>query len=106
MSRNGASASLALISCLFVCILAGCATKLASTPAAAVPDPAHSSPPLEPSVQGEPSDIGAILAPIFARAKIPGGGAVVLRGHRIVAQGVAGVRKRGSVERITINDQF
>src|SRR5499427_10675590 len=32
--------------------------------------------------------------------------AAVLRGERIVAQGAAGVRKRGSAERITLDDRF
>src|SRR5437660_4900373 len=30
----------------------------------------------------------------------------VLRGERIIAQGVAGVRKRGTAERITLDNQF
>ena len=32
--------------------------------------------------------------------------AAVLRGGRIIAQGAAGVRKRGTAERITLDDQF
>src|SRR4029077_10661518 len=32
--------------------------------------------------------------------------AAVLRGERVIAQGVAGVRKRGTAERITLNDRF
>ena len=100
------SAALPLFCCLVLCILAGCATKPAAPPEAAASHPARSSLPLVPAVQGEPRDIGDILSPIFVRAKIPGGAAVVLRGNRIVAQGVAGVRRRGAAEVITINDQF
>ena len=32
--------------------------------------------------------------------------AAVLRGERMIAHGVAGVRKRGTAERITLNDRF
>src|SRR5208283_3341976 len=32
--------------------------------------------------------------------------AAVLRGERIIAQGAAGVRKRGTAERITLDDRF
>jgi CubicO group peptidase (beta-lactamase class C family) len=53
-----------------------------------------------------PTDIGGLLEPIIARAQIPGMAALVLRGHRIVAQGVAGVRKQGASEPITLGDQF
>ncbi|MEI6862020.1 MAG: serine hydrolase domain-containing protein [Verrucomicrobiota bacterium] len=47
-----------------------------------------------------------MLESVIARARIPGIAAVVLRGDEIVAQGVAGVRKRGSPEAITLADQF
>jgi CubicO group peptidase (beta-lactamase class C family) len=53
-----------------------------------------------------PRDISSTLAPIIARAKIPGAAAVVLYGDRIVAEGVAGVRKKGNDAPITIDDQF
>jgi CubicO group peptidase (beta-lactamase class C family) len=53
-----------------------------------------------------PISLDATLAPIIRRAKIPGMAAVVLRGNRIIAQGVAGVRKQGASERITLDDQF
>jgi CubicO group peptidase (beta-lactamase class C family) len=46
------------------------------------------------------------LESIVGKTKIPGMAAVVLRGDRIVAQGVAGVRRRGSPERITLGDKF
>ena len=53
-----------------------------------------------------PVNIDATLAPIIARAEIPGMAAVVLRGDKVVALGVAGVRKRGAPELISPNDQF
>lgn len=53
-----------------------------------------------------PTDLGPLLEPIIARHGIPGIAAVALRGDRIVAQGVAGVRKAGTTERITLADKF
>jgi CubicO group peptidase (beta-lactamase class C family) len=53
-----------------------------------------------------PIDVHEVIAPIFEAAEIPGGAALVLRGDQIVAQGVAGVRKRGSTEAIALDDKF
>ena len=53
-----------------------------------------------------PVDISSTLEPIVASAKVPGMAAVVLRGDEVVAQGVAGVRRKGSPERIALGDQF
>jgi CubicO group peptidase (beta-lactamase class C family) len=53
-----------------------------------------------------PVNIDATLEATIVRAKIPGMAAVVLRGDHIIAQGVAGVRKKGATEIITIDDQF
>jgi CubicO group peptidase (beta-lactamase class C family) len=47
-----------------------------------------------------------VLDPIIRRARIPGAAALVLRGDRIIAQGAAGVRKRGSNVSVSIDDQF
>ena len=52
------------------------------------------------------ADVGALLAPLLAKHKIPGMAAVVLRGGQIVAQGVAGVRQAGGAERVTLDDRF
>lgn len=52
------------------------------------------------------ANVDTILQRVIARGKIPGMAAVVLRGDRIIAQGVAGVRKKGGVEPITLNDEF
>jgi CubicO group peptidase (beta-lactamase class C family) len=53
-----------------------------------------------------PVDISATLEPIVERTRIPGMAAVVLRGDEVIAQGVAGVRRKGSPERLTLGDKF
>ena len=54
-----------------------------------------------------PMNVDATLQAILGRgAQHFGMVAAVLRGERIIAQGVAGVRKRGTAERITLDDQF
>src|SRR6186997_145659 len=54
-----------------------------------------------------PVNIDAILQSILGTGSQRYGlAAAVLRGERIIAQGVAGVRKRGSAERITLDNQF
>ena len=54
-----------------------------------------------------PVNVDAILLSILGRgAERFGMAAAVLRGERIIAQGVAGVRKRGTAARITLDDRF
>lgn len=53
-----------------------------------------------------PADPRALLAAIGERNRIPGLAAAVLYGDRIVAQGVAGVRRSGSKVAVTLDDQF
>ena len=54
-----------------------------------------------------PVNVDAILLSILGRGNERFGmAAAVLRGERIIAQGAAGVRKRGTAERITLDDQF
>jgi len=54
-----------------------------------------------------PMNVDATLQAILGRgAQHFGMVAAVLRGERIIAQGVAGVRKRGTAERITLDDRF
>ncbi len=54
-----------------------------------------------------PVNVDAILQAILGRGdKRFGMAAAVLRGERIIAQGAAGVRKRGTAERITLDDRF
>src|SRR5882672_4345894 len=54
-----------------------------------------------------PVDVDAILQSILGRGGERFGiVAAVLRGERIIAQGVAGVRKRGTAERIRLDDRF
>ena len=54
-----------------------------------------------------PVNVDAILQSILGRGgERFGMVAAVLRGERMIAQGVAGVRKRGTTERITLDDRF
>ena len=54
-----------------------------------------------------PVNVYAILLSILGRGgERFGMVAAVLRGERIIAQGAAGVRKRGTAERITLDDRF
>jgi len=54
-----------------------------------------------------PVNVDAILQSILGRGgERFGMAAAVLRGERIIAQGIAGVRKRGTAERITLDDRF
>jgi CubicO group peptidase (beta-lactamase class C family) len=54
-----------------------------------------------------PVNVDAILQSILGRGSERFGmAAAVLRGERIIAQGAAGVRKRGTAERITSDDRF
>jgi len=54
-----------------------------------------------------PVNVDAILQSILGRGgERFGMAAAVLRGERIIAQGAAGVRKRGTAERITLDNQF
>src|SRR5436189_5937248 len=54
-----------------------------------------------------PVNVDAILQAILGRGgERFGMAAAVLRGERIIAQGDAGVRKRGTGQRITFDDRF
>src|SRR6185503_12429489 len=54
-----------------------------------------------------PVNVDAILLSILGRGgERFGMVAAVLQGQRIIAQGAAGVRKRGTAERITLEDRF
>src|SRR3974390_1003307 len=54
-----------------------------------------------------PVNVDAILLSILGTgAQRFGMAAAALQGERIIAQGGAGVRKRGSAERITLDNQF
>lgn len=64
-------------------------------------------PPGSSAEENAPVNFDATLQSILGRgAERFGMGAAVLRGERIIAQGIAGVRKRGSAERITLDDRF
>jgi CubicO group peptidase (beta-lactamase class C family) len=71
--------------------------------------PARPGSPVSPLLKAAddvPANLGPLLAQIGGRNHIPGFAAAVLRGDRIVAQGVAGVRRSGSKIAVTIDDQF
>ncbi len=64
-------------------------------------------PPGSSEEDNAPVNVDAILQSILGRGgERFGMVASVLRGERIIAQGVAGVRKRGTAERITLDDRF
>jgi len=58
------------------------------------------------STSADVVDLGPKLQPFIAREQIPGMAALVLRGDRIVAEGVAGIRKKGSPEAVKMGDEF
>src|SRR3954464_14886374 len=65
------------------------------------------SPPGSSEEDNAPVNVDAILRAILGRgAERFGMAAVVLRGERIIAQGAAGIRKRGTAQRITLDDRF
>ena len=65
------------------------------------------SPPGSSEEDNAPVNVDAILQSILGRGDERFGmAAAVLRGERIIAQGAAGVRKRGTAERITLDDRF
>src|SRR5882724_5467320 len=60
-----------------------------------------------PEENNAPVNVDAILQSILGRGgERFGMAAAVLRGERIIAQGAAGVRKRGTGQRITFDDRF
>jgi len=54
----------------------------------------------------EPRDLGPDLAPLVAKHGVPGLVAAVVEGDRTTALGAAGVRARGSEERVLAGDRF
>jgi CubicO group peptidase (beta-lactamase class C family) len=65
------------------------------------------SPPGSSEKNNGPVNVDAILQSMLGRGgERFGMAAAVLRGERIIAQGAAGVRKRGTAERITLDDRF
>lgn len=64
-------------------------------------------PPGSSAEDDAPANVDAILQSILGRGgERFGMAAAVLRGERIIAQGATGVRKRGTAERITLDDRF
>jgi CubicO group peptidase (beta-lactamase class C family) len=55
---------------------------------------------------GATRDLSPLIAPIVERHKLPGMVAAVVQGDEPVALGAAGVRRKGSPERVTVGDRF
>jgi CubicO group peptidase (beta-lactamase class C family) len=53
-----------------------------------------------------PKDVSPLLVPIIQKHKVPGMAACVVRDAEVVAFGVAGVRTRGKLDKITVADRF
>ncbi|HVS52891.1 MAG TPA: serine hydrolase domain-containing protein [Opitutaceae bacterium] len=102
MSRSDWIAPLWLVAAVGLC---GCASDRSANVAS--PSKPRSEANATRTVSPDaPEDLSALLAAALARTKIPGVAALVLRGDRVIAQGVAGVRKLGAAEPVTIEDEF
>ena len=53
-----------------------------------------------------PRDLSALLEPLRAKWKAPALGAAVIRAHSLAGLGVAGVRRQGVGERVTVDDRW
>ncbi len=53
-----------------------------------------------------PEDVSALLPPTLLQHNVPGMTAAIVTGNRVVALGAAGLRERGSSEKVTVNDRF
>ncbi len=53
-----------------------------------------------------PIDLSPLLQSVISAADIPGAAALVIRGDEVIAQGVAGVRKRGSNVAVSLTDRW
>jgi CubicO group peptidase (beta-lactamase class C family) len=58
------------------------------------------------AVAQEPASLDADLEELCKKYAVPGMAAAAWKGGRVAAQGVGGVRKAGSPEKVTINDKF
>lgn len=77
---------------------------LTALPCAAFQEPRALPSAIQPAAT--PRDISALLQPIIEKHKVPGMAAAIVKGWDIEAQGVVGVRKSGSPEKITLQDKF
>jgi CubicO group peptidase (beta-lactamase class C family) len=53
-----------------------------------------------------PRDVSPLVASILERHEVPGMVGAIVDTHGVVAIGAAGVRRRGSPEKVTVNDRF
>lgn len=56
--------------------------------------------------QAGPADLNPILQPILDMHKLPGMAGAIVHGDRVIAIGAVGIRKRGSVVPVSIDDEF
>jgi CubicO group peptidase (beta-lactamase class C family) len=89
-------------------LLAAVGLSLMGQRAAAISGETHRDPPQgKVAKPGQaPHDASPLLEPILTRHKIPGMAAAVVRGNRTVALGAAGIRRRGSPEKVSLHDRF
>lgn len=71
-------------------------------------DPAAAALPISfrPSASADVADLSAALEPVRAKHKLPALAGAAIRGGKVVALGVTGVRKAGGDERVTPDDLF
>lgn len=74
-----------------------------ATAAAAVPRGQTPPATKEPKL---PRDLSARIAPMVERHELPGMVAAVVEGEEVVGLAAAGVRRRGSPEKVTVDDRF
>ena len=63
-------------------------------------------PPTANGAPASPRDLSALIAPIVERHDLPGMVAAVIEGEEVVGLGAAGVRRKGSPEKVTVDDRF
>ncbi len=78
----------------------------AALPAVAQQPAPPASPQSPPAPPSEVRNLSALLSPIIQKHDVPGMVAGIVVGDRLVAAGAAGLRARGGVERVTLDDRF
>lgn len=96
MRSNLLAAVVAIVSC--------CDLAPADATAEAVAPPEQAPPAAEESES--PRDLSALIGPIVERNELPGMVAAVVEGQEVVGLAAAGVRRKGSPEKVTVGDRF
>ncbi len=89
-------------------LLAATSTALAAPHFFPAPQPTSKPAEIQtaPAPKRKTEDLSSLLEPIIAKHDVPGMVAGIVVGDRLVAAGRAGVRKRGTTDKIKIGDQF